>query len=173
METSTQRTFREFKHALQQVAPADHEVSLDDRLDVIIPSRQRRRVWQQLRADGWELPELRLPAWVVLLSALVVSLIVALLVLSSRIWSALATLVDLSWGAKKLTRPWAVHPPIACETVREAVLRLTPFRREDYLAGLWPREDMAAKVRLIIAEVAEVPFAEIRGDTRLFDLIDC
>ena len=60
-----------------------------------------------------------------------------------------------------LTRPLAVKPPIACETVHEAVLRLTPFRREDYQAGLRPREELAAKVRLIISEATGVPFAEI------------
>jgi hypothetical protein len=174
IEPRTQQTFREFKQALERIVPsAGPEISPNDRLDAIVAKEQRQRVWQELRAAGWELPELVRSAGVVFLAALLISAAVAFVALFLRTWSALLVLLDWSWLARKLTQPLAVHPPVACETVREAVLHLTPFRREDYQAGLWPREELAAKVRLIISKAAGVPFAQIRDDSKLCDLFDC
>ena len=174
METRTQMTFRQFQRAWNQIAPLPYrEISLDDRMDAIVLWNQRRHVWNELRNAGWDLPELQRPKWMVLLLTLTVSSIAGMLAWSVHLWSALVAMVDLSWTAHKFTRPLAVFPPIACETVREAVLRSTPFRHEDCQAGLWPREDIAAKVRLILSESTGVPFAEIREDTRLTDLLCC
>lgn len=172
-EPRTHRTFGEFQRALKGVVPGPAStLSLDDRFETIVPLHQRRHVWRELQAAGWKLPELQRPTWVVLLCALVIWCLVAVLVLALRTWTALLTLIDLSWAARIVTRSLAVKPPIACETVHEAVLRLNPFRREDYQAGLWPRQELAAKVRLIISEATGIPFAEIHEDTKLADL-DC
>ena len=73
----------------------------------------------------------------------------------------------LSW---LMSRPLAVRTPDGCQTVREAVLQATPFRREDYQAGLWPRSDISAKVRLLFAEIAGVPFESVTEDSPLAEL---
>ena len=74
--------------------------------------------------------------------------------------------------ARKVTRPLTIHPPIGCETMQEAALHLTPFRHEDYKAGLWPREDIAARVRWILARELHIPFEAITEKTSLADLCD-
>jgi len=51
--------------------------------------------------------------------------------------------------------------------VREAVLHLTPFRRQDYERGFWTSEEIAAKVRLIVARATGTPFPLVTNDTRL------
>jgi hypothetical protein len=168
VEPKTHHTLREFRRALQQVVPSiGAEISLSARLDSLVPSSERRRAWQELQAAGWELPELQRRTGVFAISALLVFAPVVLLALSLRTWSVVLSLIELSWVAHRLTRPLAVHPPIGCETVRELVLGWTPFRHEDYRAGLWPQEEIAAKVRLIISRAAGVPFADIKNDTKL------
>jgi len=87
-----------------------------------------------------------------------------------RNWSILLSLAELSVLARRVTRPWAVQPPVACETVREATLHLTPFTREDYQAGLWPREEVAAKVRWIVSRAVGVPFESVTDETQFLDL---
>jgi hypothetical protein len=54
--------------------------------------------------------------------------------------------------------------------VHEAVLRLTPFRHEDFRAGRWPKDEIAAKVRLVLAESSGVSFDRIKNETVLEDL---
>jgi hypothetical protein len=173
VEPITHRTFREFKGALKQVALIEgRDISLSDRLHSIVPSSERRRVWQELREAGWELPGLMRSPSVVTVAALMVLAPVLLLVLSLRTWCVLLSLIELSWVAHKLTRPLAIHPPAGCETVREAVLHLTPFRHEDYRAGRWPHDDIADKVRQIISAATGVPFAKIKDDSKLVDLCE-
>jgi len=67
----------------------------------------------------------------------------------------------------RLTRPLAVHPPVYCETVLEAALYLTPFKQVDFKAGLWPQEEIAAKVRMIIACSAGVRFQDVYNNSCL------
>ena len=66
----------------------------------------------------------------------------------------------------------AIYPPIGCQTLQEAALQLTPFRKEDYQAGLWPHEDIAGKVRLVICEAIGMPFEAVKEESRLSELID-
>jgi hypothetical protein len=138
----------------------------------LIPSRERRRVWRELQEAGVDLPELRLSSRVLVAIALVVLFPVALLgVLFS--WSIVLCLAELHLLAYKVTRPWAIHPPMGCETPHEAAVHVTPFRMEDYRAGLWSHEEIGAKVRLVICRCLDIPYASIHEGTRLADICDC
>src|SRR5262249_6458769 len=128
---------------------------------------ERRRVWQDLRTAGFDVPELALSAYVRLVVTLLVLLPVALVAYAWSNWTVLLSLGELGLLARRLTRPWAIYPPFGCETVQEAVVQLTPFTHADYQAGLWPREEIAAKVRWIVAEVTGVPFEKVTEQTRL------
>src|SRR5262249_27100351 len=136
----------------------------------LIPLSKRRHIWHQLRQAGYDLPGLALSDG--LLAALLIVLgPLAFLGILLKGWLMLLSLPELGMLVYKLTRPFAIHARIGCETVHEAVLQLTPFERTDYLAGLWSSEDIAAKVRLEIAEALNVPFASITNETRLCDLM--
>ena len=138
-------------------------------LDELIPPVERRRVWQELSDAGLTLAPLSLPSRIFLEAACVVLAPVALLVLLVN-WSFVCTAVELYIWAQRVTRPLATQVPAGCKTVQEAVLHLTPFRREDYEAGLWPREAIALKVRLLCAKVTGLPLESVKDETRLTDL---
>jgi hypothetical protein len=139
------------------------------RFEALIPDDERRRVWDGLRAGGLALPALELSPRVFLLAALMVLAPVLLLAFAQKNAAILLSVTELGLLARRITRPLAVHPPRGCETVREAVLRLTPFDTRDYKAGLWPPEDIADRVRLLIAEVANLPFESVKRESRLIE----
>jgi hypothetical protein len=155
---------------LSDIVPAPPEqITPTQRLDELVPQVERRRVWQELSDAGLALPPLGLPSRIFFGAACVVLAPVALLVLLVN-WSFVFTAVELYIWARRVTRPLATQVPAGCETVQEAVLHLTPFRREDYNAGLWPREAIALKVRSICARVAGLPVESVKEDTRWIDL---
>ena len=160
-----------FRRELVQLAPvAPDQVRSDTRFDASIPRRMRRRVWRELARRGFALPPLVLSpsvAGFILFSALARSAMLAWLLNNVVFMWAILPFALLSYF---LTRPFAVHPQPGCETVREAVFYVTPFRRADYEAGLWPREDLAIKVRSIIADALGLPLVNVREESRLVEL---
>jgi hypothetical protein len=171
--SKTNRTFHYLREKLLEIYPIQvDELTSSARFDRLIAADERRRVWQKLREAGFDLPELTLSSRVFLAAALIVMAPVALLAYFLN-WTVVLSLAELGLLARKVTRPLAIYPPIGCETVQEAVLHLTPFRQEDYKAGLWPREDIAAKVRWITARAAGLPFETVTNETRLLDILGC
>jgi len=167
------RTFTRLRASLADLVPAPvASISYSSSFATMIRPWSRRRVWQQLRTAGFALPGLTLSGPVFILVAAVVMFPAWLIVLTVKGWTALFSLAELVLLSHKVTRPLAIHPPLGCETVHEAVLELTPFRHEDYQAGLWPPEEITAKVRQMVAEVAGVSFEEIRPETRLCELFE-
>jgi hypothetical protein len=173
-KTKPEMVFQEFEHELRKLMSSPGQnLQISDRIEAIIPAEERRRVWRDLQEAGFDLPELTLSGLVFHVAAVVVLGPVLLLVLSLRKWSLLLCLVELSLLARRLTRPLAIYPPYGCQTVQQLVLHLSRFRREDYKAGLWTREEVSAKVRQIFAEHAGVPVESIMDDTPIAKLCGC
>lgn len=167
----TDQTYSQLREELVEVIGlTGSDVQQSDRFQAIVPPRDRRQVWRKLRDDGFELPGLVLSSRVLLFVTICVLAPVLVLYVVVKNWTAFFSLGELGFLARRLTRPWAIHPPVGCETVREAVLHLTPFSQEDYEAGLWPREDIADKVRLIVARATGTPFDSVTEETRLDDI---
>ena len=83
-----------------------------------------------------------------------------------NLWG-LATVVPLGLLAWTMTRPWAVEIRYGPVTVRDAVLYLTPYR-EGLCAGYkWSHDEIAIKVRLIIAESLGLSLKEVTPEARL------
>lgn len=139
-------------------------------LVALIPVQERRRAWKELRQAGLDLPELRLSNPVFFVIALMILLPVTVLAYLQRSWLVFLGLLELTWITRKLTRPWALYPPAGCETVLEAVLCTTSFHADDFRAGLWPREEIAAKVRSIFAQHLGVSYQSITDETRITDI---
>ncbi len=99
---------------------------------------------------------------------LVVAHVAALVFLFN--WTAIFNAIVLGLLGRSATRPLAVHPPRGCRTIEEAVVCITPFSREDYKAGLWPPEAIAAKVRWLVAWEALLPMDAVTDETRLKDV---
>ena len=165
--------YRLRRELLEMVPVARERIRPSARIEDVIPRHLRRRVWQQLLKRGYKLPPLGLSGGAVLLSFLAtVARSAAFAWLFNNAIFALVALpfIALTWW---ITRPLAIHPPTGCQTVREAVLLATPFRKVDYDAGLWPRADISAKVRAIFAHQLGLPFDEVREDSRILDLCEC
>jgi hypothetical protein len=174
LQTKPEIVFRKFERELSDLlfVPKSN-VQLSDRIEAIIPADERRRVWRGLQSAGFDLPELTLSSRVFVIAAALVLGPVLLLVLSLRKWSMLLSSVELSLLAHRLTRPLAIYPPYGCETVQQLVLRFSRFLPEDYKVGLWTHNEVAAKVRQIVAERAGVPFEKVEDDTPLMELFAC
>jgi Zn-dependent protease with chaperone function len=172
--TKPEMVFREFERELRSfLFLPEQNLCMFDRIEAIIPAEERRRVWRELQLAGFDLPELTLSPRVFAIAAALVLAPVLLLVLSLRKWSMLLSLVELSVLAHRLTRPLAIYPPYGCQTVQQLVLHLSRFMPEDYKAGLWTHEEIAAKVRQIFAERAGVAVQNIKDDTPLVELFGC
>ena len=173
-KTKPQMVFREFERELRGLLLLpEQNLHMSDRIEAIIPAEERRRVWRDLQLAGFELPELTLSPHVFAIAAVLVLAPVLLLVLSLRKWFMLLSLVELSLLAHRLTRPLAIYPPYGCQTVQQLVLHLSRFLPEDYKAGLWTHEEIAAKVRQIFAESAGIPVENIKDETPLVELFGC
>jgi hypothetical protein len=187
-QTKSDMTFVSFERKLRELVPSSQQViRKSDRLDTIIPREHRRRVWQQFKAAGFLLPDLTLPpsdvghasdlrcflgcfAILFLGPPLLIIMFFAKLLRSSRLGGIHSFLCNQIFPGMRVNQEMAIHPPVGCETVQEAVLHLTRFKIKDYKAGLWPSADLAAKVRQIFSQHSGVPFASISTGTPITEL---
>jgi hypothetical protein len=172
-KTKIEMTLEELERELGLLIPVSEPTRASDRIDAIIPPEHRRRVWRELQKAGFKLPGLCLSWGVFAIATLLVLGPTALLALYLRDWSySLVTLVGFGFLAYRLTRPWAIHAPHGCETLCEAATYLTPFSPEDYKVGLWTREEVAAKVRQVLADSAGIPVENVKGETPILKLFE-
>ena len=163
--------FHELRLKLGQILnKSPEDISPSQLLVTLIPPQDRRKVWKELQESREILPDLRLANPVIFATALIILLPVTVLAMLSKNRLLFLCLFEFFWIARKLTRTWAIYPPIGCETVQEAVLATTEFHQEDFRAGLWPREDIAAKVRWIFSERSGIPFRDICDEAKIADL---
>ena len=185
--TKPEMTFRLLERKLHELLPSRaQDIHLSDRFETIIPTEDRRRVWRELKLAGLILPDLTVPRselqrselWGCLLCPIVLILgfpfLFAALVTKALGFTfvdrILSTVFNRIFLLTRVNEELAIYSPAGCETVQEAVLDLTPFRFEDYKAGLWPPEEIGAKVRHIISEHSGVSFDEIKNDSRWGEL---
>lgn len=165
--TQTHRRFQQELAAL--CALPEHEINPNQSLEALIPKGQRRQVWKQLQEAGLDLPDLVLSNKIFWVATAAV-LAPVLLLVSLLSWTCAFSLIELIMTARRVTRPLAVYPPAGCQSVQEAVLRLTRFHMSDYRNGLWSKEDIAIKVRSIISYSLGLPLEKVTPQTRLLDL---
>lgn len=160
----TDRTLARLRHTLAELTlTPERDVEPNTRLDVLIPRSERRRIWSELIASGFDVPELRRSDDIVWVAVGTVLALVDGSVSAWYIWTS----VQLTLLLRRWTRFLAVNPAPGYETLREAAVSLTPFTIDDFRAGHWPREAIADKVRLVFARESGVPFDSIHDDTSI------
>ena len=97
-------------------------------------------------------------------------LVVALLALLLQDWLAFLLFIDLGLIAYKMSRPYAVHMNLAPRTVGELVLYLTSLKNHKHCGYRWTRNEIALKVRFIIAEQLGLRMDDVQPETRFTDL---
>ena len=170
----TSLVFYRFRRDLQELISLEREqIRPAARLTDLIPVRDRRRVWQELRRRGYRIPALGLPPGLRLVGAISVLARSAFLAWLFHNAVFMIAIVPFAVMTYWVTRPFAVHPPENCDTVRKLIIHATPFRRQDHEAGLWCHADISAKVRMTIAETIGLRFEDVREDSRIVDLCGC
>jgi len=149
------------------------ELSGAEELEAVLPVENRQATWRELKAAGFELPELEVSPSVFWIAVALVLMPLALLVLALRTWFAVLAIIDFTFLAYKFTRPLAIHPPDWCKTVGQAALCLKNIRGAHGAEVPWTREEITDRVRMIIAEAAGVPIGKVTHDTPLIDLLGC
>jgi hypothetical protein len=172
-KTRRQIGLRRLQETLHEIALPTKELSGSEELEAVLPLEDRRITWRELQSADFDLPELEVSPQVFWIAGLMVLTPLGLLCLASRTWFVIWSFVELTFLAYKLTRPLAVHPPAWCRTVGQAALCLRYVRTPDGQGVPWTREEIAERVRMIIAESANVPIDQVTEDARLTDLLGC
>jgi hypothetical protein len=142
-------------------------------LETLFPVAQRREAWRRLGRQGFRLPPLHLPAEEDRRIWLRVLRVVGSLVLWLRWWPALVLALPLAVLFYRLSRHRAVEFPACVKTVGELALYLTPYRDQREGGCRWTDEEVAAKVRMVVADWAGLPFEEVRPEMTFEELIGC
>lgn len=165
------RTFNSFRAGLVgSLGLARHDVRPDSPLEALIPVRSRRYVWRRLRREGLRVPALRLSRAARAWNAFGVVKTAVSFALWLGKWPALLLVFPLWLAAYWLTRPQAVHFPPGITTVGEMVLYLTSFREHRDSGYRWTHNEVAFKVRLVVAESLNLPLDAVRPECTLAEL---
>jgi hypothetical protein len=171
------RTFNELRAGLTAALGLPrHAVHPATEVAELVPAGQRRRVWRQLRARGLRLPSLVLSSQVrraglLALATTAVSVALCLrLDAGVRLDIGLCVVVPLGLVAYLLSRPCAVHLPYGLRTVEELVLYAVDFRRHKDSGYRWTHNEIALKVRLVLAECLDVALEEVQPEKTLTEL---
>src|SRR5262245_44047889 len=165
------RTFGQFRAGLVgSLGLARHEVRPGTPLETILPARRRREVWRRLRRQGLRLPALELSPQERARHLVGVLRTAASLALSLQKWPALLLALPLGLLAYAVSRRRAVHLPLGLRTVGELVLYSTCFREHRGSGYRWTANEVATKVRLVLAESLGVPLDAVRPENTLAEL---
>jgi hypothetical protein len=85
-------------------------------------------------------------------------------------WYAMLLAFPLALAVSWASRRRAVHFPLGLRTVGEAVIYATCFAEHNGSGYRWTRNEIALKVRMIVAESTGLPLEAVQPETRLFDL---
>jgi hypothetical protein len=165
------RTFCRIRSAFtNNPGVARHEVRPATPLDVILPTETRREAWKQLQRQGFRLPDLEFAGhdhWRNFLIALKATGSFALHIQS---WYALLFALPLMFIVSRARRHRAVQFPLGLSTVGELVIYATRFSEHKDSGYRWTRNEIAMKVRMIVAESVGMPLVEIQPETNLLEL---
>jgi hypothetical protein len=165
------RTFGRFRDGLlDSLDVGRREVRPGALLEELIPLPQRREVWRRLRRRGLPVPALELApaerAW----NVFGVLKTTASLALGLQRWIALVAVLPLGLVAYWISRPRAVHFPLGLRTVGEMVLYLTSFPEHRGSGYRWTHNEVAFKVRVVVAESLGLTLDAVQPERTLADL---
>jgi hypothetical protein len=172
---STSGTFCRLRSVLENtLGIAAHDVHPGMPLAELVPLDKRRVVWRELRREGLALPPLVLTARH--RHAGLAHVLHAVASASAWFQSGWALLTVIPFGLLGwwFTRPLAIHVnPCGPATVRDAVLYLTSFKESRRAGYPWSDDEIATKVRLILAESLGVPLERVTPEARFIEDLGC
>ena len=139
-------------------------------LEWVLPVDRRRELWRAMRQSGLRLPPLELPPRAGWLGCLVLTVpkVVSVFVLGWCLGTlAAAAAVLLYW---LLSRPWATEFPAGLRTVGELTLYLTDYAEHRDSGYRWTHDEIAFKVRVVVAEAMNLPLDQVRTESTFREL---
>jgi hypothetical protein len=165
------RTFCQFRAGLLScVDVSRHEVRPGTPLETLLPVTRRREVWRQLRRQGLRLPALELSERDRGRNLLRVLRAAVSTAFYLQRWYALLLAFPLALAVYWASRRRAVHFPLGLSTVGELVIYATCFAEHKGSGYRWTRNEIALKVRLIVAESVGLPLEAIQPERTLAEL---
>ena len=165
------RTFGRFRAGLLGCLDVDrHEVRPGTPLEALIPMRERREVWRRLRRQGLRVPPLELATDDLAWNALGVLKATVSIALGLQKWPALLAALPLALLAYFASRRRAVHFPLGLRTVGELVFYLTSFPEHQGSGYRWTHNEVAFKVRLVVAESLGLTLNAVRPESTFAEL---
>jgi hypothetical protein len=165
------RTFCQLRAGLLRSTDLDrHEIRPGTPLEEILPVATRREIWQDLRRQGLRLPGLELSAIDRRRSLLDVLRTAVSVAVSMQRAFDLFLVLALGLAAYRVSRSRAVHFPFGLKTVGELVIYLISFPEHKESGYLWTRNEIALKVRLIVAESMGLPLEVVRPECSFLEL---
>ncbi len=170
-QTASMIKFRQIRSRIAKLLEIDESRILPQtRLAAIVPPYRRREILMAIaRPERPQRPQTKSRVWV-LLTEIVVSTILSLLFLFQPWFLVLLTLPLSVFVANLCRRSQSTVWPSCLETMQELAISQTHYSKSDAARGLWPREEISAKVRWIIANQLGERFDEITEETNFADL---
>jgi hypothetical protein len=100
----------------------------------------------------------------------VVLLGTAAVALGVQAWTGLLAVVPLGLLTFMASRPWAVEFPLGLRTAGELSLYLTRFGEHRESGYRWTSNEVAVKVRMVMAESLGLPLDRVRPECTLAEL---
>lgn len=165
--------FREIREKIADVLNIDESaIRPETRLAAIVPPGRRNEVIHLITESdvpSWSrVYPIRSPGWVV---ELVASTLLSVLCLFQPWFLVILTLPLTVLIANLFRRSSSSYWPHCFETMHELAISQTHYNKDDAARGLWPHEEISAKVRWIVARQLGYRFEEITEETDFLDLI--
>lgn len=172
----TSRTFYRLRQALMaNLGIERRQVRLDSTLAELLPGRMRRKQWNKLRDAGILVPPLELTKRQTMFTGFLVVVAALGVGVYSNDWGLLAiSAVTFLFLACWLSRPFAMHVPTMCSTMRNLALYAAVRSDGDDRERVGLREtEIAQKVRVIISEQLAVPIERLSDNTHFVHDLGC
>jgi hypothetical protein len=165
------RTFCQLRAGLMsRIEVARHEIRPETPLESLVPESMRREVWQDLQQRGLRMPALEWSERDQRRNLLAALRSAASAAVSLQRWSAMLLVFPLAVIMFWATRRRAVHFPPFVKTVGELVIYSTRFADHKDSGYRWTHNEIALKVRMIVAESLGLPLEAIQPETTWAEL---
>jgi hypothetical protein len=162
------RVFGQLRSALAEATGSpSRAIRPGTKLEWVLPLERRRELWRAMRRNGVRLPALELPrpvGWFVGPSLIVLSFAAAFALGHP---AGCLTGIPALLLFVLLSRPWQTTFPAGLRTVGELTLYITDSVEHRASGYKWTRNEIAFKVRVVLAEALNVPLDRIELKSRL------
>jgi hypothetical protein len=168
------RVFGQLRAALAEaIGIPSRAIRPRTKLEWVLPVERRRELWLAMQRNGLRLPALELPPEAGWLGCLVLTIPkVAFVFLLGWCLGSLAAVAAVVLFVL-LSRPWQTRFPACLRTVGDLTLYVTDYAEHRASGYRWTHDEIAFKVRVVIAESLGVSLDEVRTESTFRELGAC